>query len=40
MNLPVKFGGETLLFKHSRLFQEENIKVYFNVISEGIPPAP
>ncbi len=35
MTLPEKFGGETLLFKHSRLFKEADMKVYFNVVSEG-----
>ncbi len=35
MNLTEKFGGQTLLFKHSRLFNESTLNVYFNVISEG-----
>lgn len=35
MNLPEKFGGQTLLFKHSRLFNKSDLNVFFNVISDG-----
>ncbi len=34
LELPEKYGGVTLTFKHCSLFTKENLKVYFNVLVE------
>ena len=35
LELPEKFGGVPLSFKHCSMFTKDNLKVYFNVLVEG-----